>query len=319
MNPASPEELKSIKGIIYGIFNKISRMWYIGQTIRTFDRRYVGGFINSKFNTYMSRACEKYGEENFEIYILHGNISDPDALNKLEVKSIEEYNSLFPNGYNFERGGQRYDKKVHPETIKKIAEKSLKFREKEQRLIAPNGEVHTFKNQSIFAAENNLDPRVLSSLISGERLVSYRGWHKEGDDPSKPLRTSKLRCLIGPDGKKHCFYDVRKFAQGSIYDICSGKALDHQGYHLEGVRKRKQSMPAGHVNNKKRKYKEIVLTKDGIEYVIKNDIIEFCSKNGINKREVYCLTSGEQKSSRGFSLVRFSYADRYLAHQKETV
>lgn len=109
---------------------------YIGQTVRTFNERW------SKHKTTalspepscraLAEAIKKYGEENFKKKIL---ITCDDAeLDQYEVKFIEEYNTMSPNGYNLREGGittkySEESKKKMSETQKKLYQESEKMRE----------------------------------------------------------------------------------------------------------------------------------------------------------------------------------------------
>ena len=96
-------------GIIYCYTNIINQKKYIGQTINP-EQRYAAhksSAFNVSANDYNSifhKAIRKYGYENFEYTIL-ATTEDSEALNLLEEFFIEKYNTLVPNGYNIESGG----------------------------------------------------------------------------------------------------------------------------------------------------------------------------------------------------------------------
>jgi len=53
----------------------------------------------------LKNAIKKYGKNKFKIDVLWaGDVSD-DELNNMEIKYIETYNTLHPNGYNLTKGG----------------------------------------------------------------------------------------------------------------------------------------------------------------------------------------------------------------------
>ena len=108
-------------GYIYMIKNKIDAKCYIGQTIEK--------DVNTRWNKHKrslnSDGCRalyntfrKYGIENFDFKIIC--ISFDEALDDLEVFYISKFNSIAPNGYNLEGGGNK-NKIFHPETCKKIS------------------------------------------------------------------------------------------------------------------------------------------------------------------------------------------------------
>jgi len=107
---------KNIKNVIYMVTNIINGKSYIGQTIYLLRKRMTKH--KSGNNTYpLGMAIRKYGCENFEVRILH-KCSSLDELNRLEVEEIKNRNTLIPNGYNIEIGGN--NKCSNEESIKKI-------------------------------------------------------------------------------------------------------------------------------------------------------------------------------------------------------
>ena len=52
----------------------------------------------------LKRAITKYGKEVFVYEILHDGIF-PEFLDTLEVEAIEKFNTLAPQGYNLNGGG----------------------------------------------------------------------------------------------------------------------------------------------------------------------------------------------------------------------
>ena len=100
-------------GYIYIITNLTNNMQYVGQTIHTIQQRFSGHKSSAKCkddNTYLHKAMNKYGVENFEIKeitsVEMGTLEELlEELNFLEIYYIAEYNTLSPNGYNLTKGG----------------------------------------------------------------------------------------------------------------------------------------------------------------------------------------------------------------------
>lgn len=86
---------------LYQITNKINNKQYIGIT-----NDYKKRWSNHKCNTTMviGKAIQKYGVENFIFEVLKSNLSLEQA-SELEIKFIQEKNTLAPNGYNIAKGG----------------------------------------------------------------------------------------------------------------------------------------------------------------------------------------------------------------------
>lgn len=98
-------------GKIYLLTNKINGKQYIGQTIS--NNSYGHG-------TAIRHAFNKYGKDNFNIDIIKDKVPY-EKLDELEINFINEYNTLSPNGYNLESGGNP-GKILSEESKEKISE-----------------------------------------------------------------------------------------------------------------------------------------------------------------------------------------------------
>lgn len=92
------------KMYLYKITNNINQKIYIGIT-NDYKKRWANHGLG---NSAISQAIKKYGKENFTFEVLFKNVSI-DEIDELEIKQIQKYNSLAPNGYNIAKGG-RYNK-----------------------------------------------------------------------------------------------------------------------------------------------------------------------------------------------------------------
>lgn len=101
---------------IYKFTNRITGKSYIGQS-RNIQKRYnqhkTRHEINNynpipKEDTYFHSILRHYGFKNFDFEILEE--CTIDELNDKEIYYIEKYNTLFPYGYNKDKGGN----KPHP-------------------------------------------------------------------------------------------------------------------------------------------------------------------------------------------------------------
>lgn len=93
-------------GIIYGWYNTLKDMWYVGQTIHPEGRlkRHIDRAINKKYNTYFYNSIRKYGLDKFVYCVLEDNVLRAN-LSMKEMDWIEEMDS-FENGYNMTLGGE---------------------------------------------------------------------------------------------------------------------------------------------------------------------------------------------------------------------
>lgn len=97
-------------GVIYGVQNKITKRWYVGQTTSSFKTRYSNNFFKSK----QKEMCDeklalflddlsKYGEESFEVYEVLDVAFSLKELDEKEVYYIDYYKA-YDEGYNSNRG-----------------------------------------------------------------------------------------------------------------------------------------------------------------------------------------------------------------------
>lgn len=92
-------------GVIYLRTNLVNGKQYVGQTKDFKQREYSWNCLKQVYaNPYLTKARNKYGLENFDTVIL-GEFESQEELNRWEKHYIKMFNSLFPNGYNFQEGG----------------------------------------------------------------------------------------------------------------------------------------------------------------------------------------------------------------------
>ena len=90
-------------GIIYKITSPSGKV-YVGQTIRSFEKRMQEHKQESSCCTTVSRAIQKY-KDQMKYEIIEDNVP-PEQLDEREIFWIKKFNSLAPNGYNCTTGGQ---------------------------------------------------------------------------------------------------------------------------------------------------------------------------------------------------------------------
>ncbi len=106
--------------VLYKITNLIDGKYYIGQTsIKGFNYRMTAHKKRKDRPSLIHNAIQKYGEENFTFERLA--ILEDWMIDEAEQKAIIVFNSLKPNGYNLETGGN-INKYHHPDTKKKMSE-----------------------------------------------------------------------------------------------------------------------------------------------------------------------------------------------------
>ena len=107
--------------IVYLIRNTVSGKCYVGQTVKTLDRRWATHKREARKGRghALADAIRKYGEEAFEATEI-ACAFNLDSLNFLEAYFISQLNTLSPNGYNLTTGGESYTRSE--ETLQKMAE-----------------------------------------------------------------------------------------------------------------------------------------------------------------------------------------------------
>ena len=101
--------------IIYKVTNQVNGKVYIGQTQKTFNKRYCGKGVgverianSPKVNLHLASSIRKYGAENFVVEIIDRGLTVAE-LNEKEKFWIEHYDSTNNNkGYNVQFGGDNH-------------------------------------------------------------------------------------------------------------------------------------------------------------------------------------------------------------------
>ena len=107
-------------GFIYKITNTMNGKSYIGQTIQKPEKRINNHFYPGGSGcAALHNAIQKYGRDAFTVEILHEVLDI--FLDDLEIAEIKRYNTLVPNGYNLDSGGNA-NKVVSDETRQKMSE-----------------------------------------------------------------------------------------------------------------------------------------------------------------------------------------------------
>jgi len=84
---------------VYKITNVLNGVSYVGQTKNDIKERWWHHLEKKEGGSFLKRAIQSFGKDNFKIEILTQCESKKEAL-KLESQYILKYNTLHPNGYN---------------------------------------------------------------------------------------------------------------------------------------------------------------------------------------------------------------------------
>lgn len=159
----------SVKAI-YKITNKINNKSYIGQSNNPKAR--WGDHINGSGQNAISlihRAIEKYGKQNFSFEII-GWFED---YNEQEKYYIKYYNTLAPNGYNIQPGGEEPPHYCGEKNSFAKISKETAYRVQQQALNWDIPGKHIIK-------QNNITPDIFRHIVAGDT------WRR--DDLTYPLR-----------------------------------------------------------------------------------------------------------------------------------
>ena len=153
---------------------------YIGQTIKfPVELRWKRKEAAYKDGSVFANAIRKHGIKNFTTTILYQIEADSRAtliedLNLLEEIAIAEHNTLFPDGYNLNSGGNHY---IRNEATRKRMSEIAKEKWKDPQYRA-----------NVIAAHDYNDPEYRKNLS----IASQKIW-------TDPERSAKLRAkLRGP-------------------------------------------------------------------------------------------------------------------------
>jgi hypothetical protein len=97
------KECMGRKGIIYKITSPSGKV-YVGQTVRSFEKRMQEHKDSKSKCSAVKNAIDKY-KDQMKYEIVEDNVPQ-EQLDEREIHWIKELNSLTPNGYNLNTGGQ---------------------------------------------------------------------------------------------------------------------------------------------------------------------------------------------------------------------
>jgi len=227
-------EKKKSFGVIYKATNKINGKSYIGQTVKSLEKRknkHINDAKNNRYNMYFHKAIRKYGKEDF-IWEIVAECNSLEELNMTEIKMIEKYNTL-KKGYNLNVGGEgQFGFKHSKETKKKMSE-------------ANKGEKHPMygkygKNNPNFGkTRSEKSKKKMSEAQRGKRSHMY------GRRGTKHFKAKKY-IVITPEGEKIFIHGIRNFCKNykkeklyhtDLIKVAQGKYKQHKGYRCKRLYK----------------------------------------------------------------------------------
>ena len=212
-------------GVIYFILNKINGKYYIGQTIRKVQERWISHLSCARTCTgdnHFYRAIRKYGKHSFEVRTLLTVYSQED-LNAAEIYYIDFFNSTNGKiGYNGTLGGEG--------GIPTEATRAKQSKARKGKICPPRTPEHCAN------LSKALKGRIHSESAKAAHNAALRGRKKSPESVAKTAAG-----LLGKkrpqshkdamrDGWKNVPYEVRHQPKGPqtpehIANIAKGKAL----------------------------------------------------------------------------------------------
>lgn len=199
------QDVKQHFNCIYMYVNKVNNKKYVGQTInlRERHRRHIK---DSK--TAFDKAINKYGIENFCVYILHEDVNSMEERNSLEELYIKKYNTLINEGcgYNIQKGGN--NREMNELTKKKLSEgRKGKFKGKENPFY---GKTHTEEVKQIIRETRDKHKHIYQSEEFRQKISETTKGEKNGmfgKTHSEETKQKISESLQGHGTKQVCQYD----------------------------------------------------------------------------------------------------------------
>lgn len=185
--------MKKKKGIIYIYTNKINGMKYIGQTVNFYRRQ--KSHLNKKDNNHFNNSLQKNGLKNFEVW--QSNLMSLKDMNFWEVELIKLYNTLEPNGYNIDLGGNGCQ--ILGERHKKNISNSLKGKlksEEHKKHLSENHADFRGSNSPMYGKHISDEVKEKMSKAHLGKISSFKGKHHTEESKEKN-RQSNLRKNLG--------------------------------------------------------------------------------------------------------------------------
>lgn len=295
-NPTE-EQLKTLTWIIYLITNKLNGMKYVGQSYTSFRKRYKtkNNWWKYTHNDYLMNTIKKYGIENFSISILEHNVKDDFELDNLETYYIKELNTLYPNGYNFDSGGNsnRY-----------FCQKSRNKKAKQYKVKDRDGNIYEILNGLEFCRKHNLNRGDFWRMLKGE-VLHTKGFYLPETNINIIRRDRGENGLIklkDKNGIIHEFYDLNEFCnKNNISKSSVNGILNKENRAIKGWRLPETPDILEYIHPKNKKWKKLILTKDDKNYEVIN-ASEFGRLHNFHPCAISGMVAGYLNQVKGFKL-----------------
>jgi group I intron endonuclease len=163
---------------IYGLRNKTTGKWYVGQSWDMVSRLKTYYRMRCKAQRKLYAAILKYGIDDFEMTVLERTCPSQIMLDRVESEWIKKYNSI-ENGYNIKSGGSRGK---HSKESKEKMSKS-----KTGKNITPHTEEHKERIRKTLTGRKRSSEDVQRMRIGNVGRIGRKKTQEEKDKIRKSL------------------------------------------------------------------------------------------------------------------------------------
>lgn len=231
--------MPEIYGIVYKATNRINGKMYIGQTVKSLNKRISEHISDATFDRdtmYFHKAIRKYSEENFawEIVVECNSLEE---LNRIEIEMIKRYNT-FKNGYNLTKGGEGKAGFKHTEESKKKIAKSLKGKKGFWSGKHRTEEAKRKQSESM-KGEKHPNYGKHRSEETKKKISKSRKGKNIGKDIGSKSPVSKKYIITTPKGEEIFVHGIVNFCRNykeerlnyrHLIEVARGKYKQHKGY-----------------------------------------------------------------------------------------
>ena len=282
-------------GYIYKITNKIDGKSYVGQSLNDPKIRWKQHFRENSGCICLRNAIQKYGKENFKTEIIC--ICFDEDINFYEIEYIEKFNTISPNGYNLQSGGNN-GRRLHEDTKKKLSNTMKKVMNNEdiKKKLSESTRLYYSVPRTKVARSEEFKKN-LSDKLKGRKLSEEDKQNKRKNAQKNIKNIVEQYTLDGVllntfNGTGDAARSLGLF-KGSISHVCNGKLNSTGGFKFKYV-------PINEGNVDEIKYKIEQYNFDGLLLNTYDSVKEASEKLNTSDSSIYAVCKGRRKSHIGF-------------------